>query len=646
MSEDGTRFTIDLPVTGQAGVDAAAKSVDTLAVQLEKANKVSASAASAVAAGEAAYQKAQKNVEGLAKALEHSAVSAEMQRVKLQAAMNIGDEEGAAKAASGLRTLVAQESVLQTKATAAKTALDAQAAALDKLQIKANEAAEHEKKLQEQIDSKKPKHEEDHNDEGEEGGELKLSGLARGLHKFSGPLAETGAKVAELGEGWEKLTKSMGAAAPFAIAAAGFLIVVSAVAELTKKIVESIIEFGKWSVELADANAHARLLADGIARSTSGGAMLNEKIEDLTKTLPLTEEELSGMAKNLADSGLRGKELSEALDQAAIKAAKVKFGPDFAKEMLSLDEQSKIFHANLAETFGGLKTDALMQGLQKLVALFDSNTASGKALKTVFESIFQPLVDWLASLAPKIERFFLQLEILAMKALIAIKPYGSVIVKIGEAFLIAAAIIVGVVAVALAVLAAAILVPFAAWTALVLAIMWGVGEIEKGWAAISAFFKKLNVADLGRSLIDGLINGIKSGATAVINAMKGVVTGAIDAAKKALGIASPSKVFAEIGLHTSAGMELGVQRGTGRVRGALEMMVAPPPGKPGSPSAQAPRPDSSSNRGGHNFSGAQFVFNGVKDGQDAVAQFEELLTRGIEGDVTKLGGSQPSTATT
>ncbi len=186
-------------------------------------------------------------------------------------------------------------------------------------------------------------------------------------------------------------------------------------------------------------------------------------------------------------------------------------------------------------------------------------------------------------------------------------------------------------------------VPFVILAALVVAIKWVVDELIKGWNAVAAFFKGLNLGDMGKNLIDGLINGIKSGATAVINAMKGVVTGAIDAAKKALGIASPSKVFAEIGVQTGAGMEQGVNKGGAAVRDSLETMVAPPAGKPGGPGAQAPKPEGGSSKGGHNFSGAQFVFNGVKDAQDAVAQFEEMLTRAIEGDLTKLGGAKPAT---
>lgn len=60
--------------------------------------------------------------------------------------------------------------------------------------------------------------------------------------------------------------------------------------------------------------------------------------------------------------------------------------------------------------------------------------------------------------------------------------------------------------------------------------------------------------DAGRNVIQGLINGIKNMASSAVSAAKGVVDGAIAGAKKLLGIASPSKVFFEIGLQTVAGL--------------------------------------------------------------------------------------------
>jgi len=62
------------------------------------------------------------------------------------------------------------------------------------------------------------------------------------------------------------------------------------------------------------------------------------------------------------------------------------------------------------------------------------------------------------------------------------------------------------------------------------------------------------LVDLGTQIIRGLINGIKGMADAVINAIGGVVGGAIDWAKGLLGIHSPSRVFEDIGVDTITGL--------------------------------------------------------------------------------------------
>lgn len=64
----------------------------------------------------------------------------------------------------------------------------------------------------------------------------------------------------------------------------------------------------------------------------------------------------------------------------------------------------------------------------------------------------------------------------------------------------------------------------------------------------------------GRSLIDGLKNGIKQRAKAIYDAASNVVTNAINAAKKALKINSPSKVFIEIGKFVDQGFIIGLEK--------------------------------------------------------------------------------------
>lgn len=82
-------------------------------------------------------------------------------------------------------------------------------------------------------------------------------------------------------------------------------------------------------------------------------------------------------------------------------------------------------------------------------------------------------------------------------------------------------------------------------------------------------------AELGRNIIRGIINGIKALASEVVGAIKDVVNQGLKAAKEALGIASPSKVFRdEVGKWIPAGVAVGIQANTQDVTGAIEDMKA------------------------------------------------------------------------
>ena len=71
--------------------------------------------------------------------------------------------------------------------------------------------------------------------------------------------------------------------------------------------------------------------------------------------------------------------------------------------------------------------------------------------------------------------------------------------------------------------------------------------------------KGINLVQIGKSMIQGLINGIKSMGSSVVGAIGSVVKSAISSAKKALGINSPSRVFRQIGDDTGEGLVLGLK---------------------------------------------------------------------------------------
>lgn len=84
------------------------------------------------------------------------------------------------------------------------------------------------------------------------------------------------------------------------------------------------------------------------------------------------------------------------------------------------------------------------------------------------------------------------------------------------------------------------------------------GAVEKAKSAFSGLGTKLLQA--GKDLIQGFMDGIQSKAQAVWDAAVGVGQKAIDGVKHILGIASPSKVFKQLGRYTAQGMSIGLDK--------------------------------------------------------------------------------------
>lgn len=646
MSGDGSEFSIDLGVKGGGDAISAAEALSALASKLEIAGSAATAASQAMAAGQASYNLAEAAANRAATAVEKIGIAAETQRGKLAAAMDAGDGAGMERAAAKLAQLTARQSEAVTKAAAASAAMNAEAASLDKLKAAAASAADVEANLSKQQTAMKKAVDDGAKAQKEaadaQAKSVGAAGMLEGAFaKLGGPLGAVGQKASGVAGAVLKMGKSLGAAGPYVAAVVLALAVATAFAA-------AALAITKFGVESADTARTQALLSDGIAGSVAGGRELDKTIADLGNKVPQTRDELVGMAADLAKTGLKGAALSDALEEAAVKAAKLKWGPDFAKQMLSLPNQAARLKQNFAGIFSGLKIEGLLEGLSKMVALFDSNTETGKALKVVFESLFQPVVDGLTAIIPKAIATFIQLEILAMKAMIALLPYKSTLEKVGYAFAILAAVAVVAIGVIIALLLTAVAIPVLlvagfmwisdACTAAGLAIRSGVGSAVE-WLRgkvdeVVNFFKGLSLGEIGTQLIQGLIAGLVGAGPGVITAITGIAGGAIDAAKKALGIASPSKVFAEIGMHTAAGMEQGVDGGAEAVQSSVEAMVAPPDVPSGGGSAST-----SATSSGGMFAGAIFNFNGV--GGDAKSFAEEFLAE-IERIAAQSGSAVPN----
>ena len=78
-----------------------------------------------------------------------------------------------------------------------------------------------------------------------------------------------------------------------------------------------------------------------------------------------------------------------------------------------------------------------------------------------------------------------------------------------------------------------------------------------------------SLASIGRNMIEGLWNGIKAKFDGVISRVKALASKLPKAVKKVLGIASPSKVFAQLGEYTGEGFAIGIERSYRQVQSAM-----------------------------------------------------------------------------
>ncbi len=625
MAGDGTSFSIDI-VTNAPGLGSMADALAKASSNLNENASAAERSAAALAAARAAFNQTESGAEKAAKAVEKLEGQLTEQSAKaVKAAADSGITSAAYKnAVDKLQNLAAAHAKAVSKSDEMTAAMNKQASVVDKLSANTKDLAQAEKKAAEAT------------------GTGKANEAAEAFGKLGGPIGRLGQQFFGAKAGVEKLGAALGSGTGLAaVAAVGIAAIAVAIVAVTAAAIAGAAHITSWAIGLADAARTNSLLAAGVAKSVAGGEMLEAKLADLSGLIPLSRDEMMGLAKPLADAGLKGQELNDALQNAAITAAKAKFGPDFQKQMLSLPVQTARLKANFDKLFSGLKIENLLKAFQRLVDLFDESTGSGKAIKSVFESIMQPIIDGLTAALPKMIRFFLQMEVWALKALIFIKPYGQILQVIGLGF--------ASIGVAIAALVGVLVVASVAFGAFLGAVIGGViyiatkfsemtggvaatwesltAGIKGAWQAIVDFFAGLSLSEMGSNLIQGLIDGILGAAGGVADAVKGAVGGAIDAATSLLQINSPSKVFAAIGASTGEGMAQGVDASADAVQGSMQTMVDP------SSAAGAAAAPSSGSGGGSVY---QITINANGSDGESIA----AALRGVLADL----GAQAGTA--
>lgn len=94
------------------------------------------------------------------------------------------------------------------------------------------------------------------------------------------------------------------------------------------------------------------------------------------------------------------------------------------------------------------------------------------------------------------------------------------------------------------------------------------------WNSAQAFLENINLVDIGKNAIQGLIDGIKSMIGAVGKAIRSIADKITDGLKDALDIHSPSRVTKALGKYTGEGYILGIKSTIGEISKQSQAMAA------------------------------------------------------------------------
>ncbi len=447
-----------------------------------------------------------------------------------------------------------------------------------------------------------------------------IGGFTTSLQSAGGPLAAVGGRLSKLAA---LLSNPI---AILAALAAAFVAVSAAIGVAT-------IALAKWALTASDSRRNEALQIEGLntlrqrwGMATASVADYQAAIDRASDSTNVGRDTLQGYARQLARTGLAGEELTQAVEAMGIaamvqgergaqrfralafqarltggsvadlaEAYRNRLGPIARRQMLSLDNQTERFRKNLDRLFDGVAIEGFLSALDEVLSLFSQTTATGRALKSIIEILFTPLGGQVAVVGPLIKRFFQGVVIVALLLTIAFLRVrnalrdafeGSGIFENIDATKLAVkagtVAVFGFVAVVFALAAAfALVVGFMAiFAATALAIPLALGAIAVGLVGLvteaAEFWADFDFAELGRNMVDGIIEGLTEGDFA--NAVFDLANDVTDSFKSALGIASPSRVFAGFGLNIAQGLSRGIESGAPGVEDSVGGLVDTPTG--------------------------------------------------------------------
>lgn len=380
--------------------------------------------------------------------------------------------------------------------------------------------------------------------------------------------------------------------------AAGSLAAAAALVVLVAGLATASVALARYAVSQADARRNELLRIQALGGGANAAADVQRSIDRIAESTAMPRAGVERLAASLYRAGRRGADLEAALRRVTIRRLG---GADVAaRRLLSLDVQAEKLKESIGALFSGLPIEGFLRGVREVLQLFSQSTATGRALKAIAEAIFGPMIGDVGVLAPLVKRFFQGLVIGALQVTIAVlrvrnwfrDTFGDTQLlggidtltlalnagRFAVDWLVAGVQALAVVLGALALVFAAVAVSALLMAAVFLLPVIAVGLLVYGVAKLFEYLQGLDWGGAADAIINGLVGGIEAGIGRVRSAITNLAAAARGALTDALGIASPSRVFAELGRQIPRGLAVGVEADAPVAQAAVDDMAPAPTG--------------------------------------------------------------------
>lgn len=458
---------------------------------------------------------------------------------------------------------------------------------------------------------------------------VKATTLSESLTGLSTRLSGSSGAVGTLGAGLTRLVPLL--TNPITLV----LALTAAMLAFAASVGVAVLALGRYALAQSNARRNELLRLQGFTtlrnefgRVRASAEGMQAAIDRATDATGIGRGQAEGYARSFARVGFQGEALAQAMEGVSLAAQvqgergarrfralamqtaltggsiealteryRATLGPIARRTMLSLENQTARLQQGLQRIFSGVRIEAFLGAIDNITRSFSQTTATGRALKSIIEALFNPIFDATETLGPVLRRFFQGMVIGALLITLGFlrlrsafrRAFGNETILSQQSMmnvaLAAGVVVVGLFAVALlglavafGIVAAVVAFSLAIIAAVPAAIAAVAGTLGALVVHLTNLFAETNFRTLGLNMVNGIVAGVTSGMTRLRTAVTNLAGNAREAFRNALGIASPSRVFAEYGVNISEGVAQGVDSSAPLAEDAVSNLVDAPAG--------------------------------------------------------------------